>query len=115
MIHICSCKRTKTKRNTGLQFLSIHSSLYTVFLEFPSNATLLLGENATLTCVVKATDGAVVQWLLDDQPLPSVEDSTACGGSNNSNSAVAVVSQSPLPGNFTIFHAELTVRCVDVN
>ena len=80
-----------------------------MFLEFPSNAILLLGENATLTCIVKATEGAMVQWLLDDQPLPLVEDSTACGGSNNSNSAVAVVSQSPLPGNFAIFHAELTV------
>ena len=86
------------------------SPLHAVFLEFPSNAMLLSGENATLTCVVKATEGAVVQWLLDGQPLPLVEDSAVCGDSSNSNGTV--VSESSLPGNFALFHAELTVRCL---
>ena len=83
-----------------------------MFLEFPSNVTLLLGENAMLTCVVKATEGAAVQWLLDGLPLPLVEDSAVCGDSNNSNETAAVVSESPLPRNFSIYHAKLTVRCM---
>lgn len=88
------------------------SPLHAVFLEFPSNVTLLFGEDATLTCVVKATEGAVVQWLLDGQPLPLVEDSTVCGDSSNSNRTATVVSESPLPRNFSIYHAKLTVRCM---
>jgi len=87
--------------------------MHVVFLEFPSNATFFVKENSTLTCIVKAAEGATVQWLFDGQPLPLVEGSAAvCSDGNSSNVTHAIVSETQLPGNFTIFHAELVVRSV---
>jgi len=85
--------------------------MHVVFLEFPSNATFFVKENSTLTCVVKAAEGATVRWLFDGQPLPLVEGSAAvCSDGNSSNVTRAIVLETQLPGNFTIFHAELVVR-----
>ena len=98
--------------HTLLSVTYMHSRV--AFLEFPSNATFIVRESSTLTCVVKAAKGATVRWLFDGQPLPLVVDSAACSDSNSSNTTHAVVSETQLPGNFTIFRAEVVVRYASV-
>lgn len=92
------------------QLPSAHLFPLIVFIEFPSDVTILSGNSTDLQCVVKAPSGAAVYWELNGQRINTTNvtselENNTCVYKETSRNEDSENSQ------FSIFQTNLQVRC----